>query len=232
MEDKEFLKITLRGVLSGIIFGVLFGGILVDWYHEKYGSEVPIIVTPPIDITPELEQIDSLNVIVSIQEEEIQRLHQELLNEKVIVVKEIERIKELPATENIELLSDNLLNFGELSDSTELPRLIQVPGEDSVRVSMSENNLKDVNIITAKYQGEVRNNEILTQELLADSLIISAKDSIIERSSIIIEKNQESYNLNLKSIQEGLERERKDKIKRTAILGASVAILTGVLVFK
>lgn len=223
-------------MLTCLMIGVVLGTSITNWYNGK-NPDAPIIITQPIDITPELEQIDSLNLVVVLQEDRIKELEKELENNRVIVVKEIERIKELPANENLELMKDNLLAYGELTEESDtlLPQLIQVPEEDGIRVTISENNLKDVNIISAKYQGEVQANENLREQLNTNSIIISAKDSIISRSNIIIAKNEESYEINLKSLQSGLEKERKEKIKRTAILGtstAALAILTGALVFK
>ena len=102
--------------------------------------------------------------------------------------------------EDIEILRDNLVHYGDLSDIEDTyPALIELDN-DTVAV-LSENNLIDANIITAKYEGELCKNRLLNDIVYNDSITISLRDEIIYNKDVIILNQEQSYN----AMKENLE---------------------------
>jgi hypothetical protein len=138
------------------------------------------------------------------------------VKERVIV--KVEKLKTLPPDSTIQLFHESLQAYGEIK--SERPAL----KEDS-SVVCSLNNLRGANIITAKYEGAQEENQILKRMVIVDSEIIAGKDSIIDQSSIILNKTKEAYDSRLEELNQQLKKETR--IKRTALYGG--AILVGVL---
>ena len=232
MEGKS--KTTIIILVLLFLLGCFIGTSIYLFFNKPDPIEIPIEVVP--DNTEELAKIDSLNVIISEKNKEIVRLKKEIARKKEVVISEIEEIKQLPIDENVQLLYDNLVKYGELTKPDDsLAKIVNITGKDlqlDSAIVITEDNMKDVNIISAKYEGEVEINELLYEEIQLDSVIISKKDSIIAQSDIIIKKNEAAYNINIESIQKSLEQEKKNKKKLGWILGGTSVIsvaLSGLL---
>lgn len=219
---KELGKYLLMALI-GLLLGFLI-------FKSCSKPEEPEIQKP--DITKELIQIDSLTCVIKDREKVISDLKDSIKNIKtVVVVKKVEVIKHLPLNENVELLKENLLTHGELTTPQDsLPSIITAP-EDTI-VALSENNVKDVNCIVAKYEGEIQTNEYLNKIVQEDSLVISAKDSIILNQDFIINEQNLVYNENIKRMTDNIRKQQREKAIWIGALGTVAAILTGILIAK
>ena len=147
----------------------------------------------------------------------------------MVVVKEIEKIKELPLTENVETLKENLVKHGELTtESDSLPTVVSSVDAADTLALLSENNVKDVNIIVAKYEGEVAANSKLEEAIEDSKVVMSQKDSIIDLKSSIILNQEIGYTAEIKGLQKSLKKEKVKKTVWISVLGAVAATL-GVL---
>ena len=76
---------------------------------------------------------------------------------------------------------------------------------------LSENNLIDANIITAKYEGELYKNRLLNEIVYNDSITISLKDNIIYNKDLILQNQEQSYNSMKESLEIALRKEKREK---------------------
>lgn len=186
---------------------ILAGLFFISYIVEKINNRPPVVI---VDNEKELKTIDSLTVVINEQEELIQQLKDSVIIVEKVVIKEVEKIKELPITENIELLRDNLTYYGELTDIEDpYPSLVEIDN-DTVAV-LSENNLIDANIITAKYEGELYKNRLLNEIVYNDSITISLKDGIIYNKDIMLENQEKAYNSMKENLEVALKKEKREK---------------------
>lgn len=198
---KKALKILM---IASLILASLF---FISYIVEKINNRPPVVI---VDNEKELKTIDSLTVVINEQEELIQQLKDSVIIVEKVVIKEVEKIKELPITENIELLRDNLTYYGELTDIEDpYPSLVEIDN-DTVAV-LSENNLIDANIITAKYEGELYKNRLLNEIVYNDSITISLKDGIIYNKDIMLENQEKAYNSMKENLEVALKKEKREK---------------------
>lgn len=198
---KKALKILM--IASFILAGLFF----ISYIIEKINNKPPVVI---VDNEKELKTIDSLTVVINEQEEIIQQLKDSIIVVEKVVIKEVEKIKELPITENVELLRDNLTYYGELTDIEDpYPTLMEIDN-DTVAI-LSENNLIDANIITAKYEGELYKNSLLNEIVYNDSITISLKDEIIYNKNIMLENQEKAYNSMKENLEVALKKEKREK---------------------
>lgn len=223
MEDlkKKALKVLMIASL------ILAGIFLVSYIVDKITTKPPVII---VDNEKELKTIDSLNEVIVIQEEIIQQLKDSIVVVEKVVIKEVEKIKELPITENVELLKDNLTYYGDLTEVTDpYPALIEI--DNDTLAILSENNIIDANIITAKYEGELNKNRLLNEIVYNDSITISLKDNIIYNKDAIILNQEQSYNAMKNNLEIALKQEKREKTYW--IIGGVVvsSLLTGYIIY-
>lgn len=218
-------------ILLALLCGLLVGfGIYHFLMPKKVKTETEIVTV--YDDSKEQAIIDSCNVLIAEKEREIAELKEAAENIKVVVIKEVEKIKEAPIDENVELMKENLLAYGELTQETDtLPSTIILPTTDTL-VALSPENVKDVNIIAAKYKGEEEINYKLEEALFDSEFIIAQKDSIILQNNYIIENQNTVYSEGLEILGKSLEKEKKKRTVWTAILGGVAAALSIICIAK
>jgi len=219
---KKALKVLM--IASLILAGIFFIYYIVD----KIVTKPPVII---VDNEKELKTIDSLTEVIDMKDEIIQQLKDSIIVVEKVVIKEVEKIKELPITENVELLRDNLTYYGDLTEITDpYPALIEIDN-DTVAV-LSENNIIDANIITAKYEGELNKNRLLNEIVYNDSITISLKDEILYNKDAIILNQEQAYNTVKNNLEVALKKEKREKTYW--IIGGAVvtSILTGYIIFR
>lgn len=215
-------------IILALICGFLVGGIL-GVFAGRY--LFPKIETRVIyDSSKEKERIDSLENIIKAKETRIAELLDSASKIKtVVVVKEINKVKDLPMSDNVELLHENLVKHGELTAETDsLPSTIAFDDSPDTLAILSEANVKDVNIIAAKYEGELEVNDKLTEALWEGETILHQKDSIIGIQSDILVKQDIEYNNRLQGLEKSLKQEKTKKTVLVAVLGTAATVL-GVL---
>ena len=212
----------ILAILLGFVVGAVAGGLLGRYLFPKVEVETVIVY----DSSKEKAKIDSLESIIKAKETRIAELLDSASKIKtVIVVKEVNKIKELPMTDNVELLRDNLIKHGELTEETDtLPKTFLFDDQPDTLAVLSESNVKDVNIIAAKYKGEVEVNEKLTEALWEGESLVHQKDSIIGIQSDIIVNQDIQYNDRIKSLEKSLKSEKTQKTVFVSILGTAAAI--------
>ena len=225
MEKSSKTLIILVTVLSFLLGGVI-GGLIGHFAFPKKKTEIITVY----DSSKEKAKIDSLNTVIKVREDRIEALLDSAKHIKtVVVVKEIEKIKELPLTENVETLKENLVKHGELTtESDSLPTVVSSVDSADTLALLSENNVKDVNIIVAKYEGEVAVNNKLEEAIEDSKVVMSQKDSIIDLKSSIILNQEIGYTAEIKGLQKSLKKEKVKKTVWISVLGAVAATL-GVL---
>ena len=201
-----------------LLFLLLVGGFWLIW--QKYPKEVV-----KVEVRENEKKIDSLEFIIKEKTLVIDSLkkQKDRVKEKVIV--RVEKIKTLPADPTIKLFYNNLQNYGEV-ESTE-PTL----REDS-SVICSLDNLRGANVITAEYEGKIKEAEILNDIVAAASEIIVGKDSIIEQQSIILDKTRVTYDTKLENLNQQLKKEAGKKKIATYGGAVLVGVLGGLLILK
>jgi hypothetical protein len=201
---KKILKVLM--IASFVIAGIIFITYTIDIIKDKI-NKPPVVI---VDNEKELKTIDSLTEVIYEKDEIIHQLKDSIVIVEKVVIKEVEKIKELPITENIELLRDNLVYYGELSDVIDPhPSLVEI-NNDTLAI-LSENNLIDANIITAKYEGELYKNRLLNEIVYNDSITISLKDNIIYNKDLILQNQEQSYNSMKESLEIALRKEKREK---------------------
>lgn len=221
---KKALKVLM--IVSFLLAGVFITVFAVNKIKELLDKPVPVIV----DNEKELRAIDSLTNVINMQDELIQQLKDSVVVVEKIVIKEVEKIKELPITENVDLLKENLVQYGEMSTEDDpYPTLIEID-DDTVAI-LSENNIIDANIIAAKYEGELNKNSILNEIVYNDSVTISLKNEIIYNKDAIINNQEEAYNTMKNNLEVALKKQKREKT--LWIVGGAVvaSVLTGFIIY-
>lgn len=207
-------------ILALIVCSLLVGGILGHHLFPKVNTEII-----KIDSDKEKAKIDSLEAVIEAKEERIEDLLDSAKHiRNVVVVKEIERAKELDASESIDLLRSNLEKHGELSDPADSLPVAAVFDEPDTVAILSDKNVKDVNIIVAKYEGELEINDKLSTALVEGMEVVSQKDSIISLKDIIISNQEVGYSSQIHNLENNLKREKTKKTVWTAVLSGLAAI--------
>lgn len=220
---KQFLKYLVLVLLGAGIGFLVFKGL-----------EKPVVPPEKPDISKELHKIDSLENKIKENEDLVAVLRDSIKQKKtVVIVKEVEKIKTMPLDENVTLLRANLEKHGELTQPGDtLPSIIQTPEQGDSLVLLSENNVKDVNCIVKKYEGEMETNALLEDIIQVDSVIIDQKDSIIQQKSCIIIEQDYTYNQNIENLQKSLQKQKTKKVVGYGVLGTVTAVLLGMLLAK
>ena len=217
--NKQSLLIVILSLLLGLGLG----------YFIFHRSPTPI-PDPEIKIIENREKIDSLEKVINGKNQKIDFLLDSASKIKNVVVRvEVEKINELPMSENLDLLKENLVKHGELTQSADtLPKLMSIPdGKDTLAV-LSENNIKDVNGIVAKYEGEIKINNTLSEVIENQSSVISDKDSILVRKDIILNETELKYMQDVEKLNRSLKIKNTEIIIGGAVLG-SLAVVFGIL---
>ena len=97
----------------------------------------------------------------------------------------------------------------------------KVENNDTV-VAISENNLKDINGLAAKYEWNLVENHILNEIIETDSTMLVQKDSIILDKDVIISKQDSIFNQNMKRLEK--------QIKKDKVIVGTVGALSGAAV--
>lgn len=226
MKNEKLL--ILLAVIGFLLLGAVIGGLIGHFVFPKKVVDTEIITV--YDSSKEKAKIDSLEKVIGVREDRISELIDSAKHIKnVVVVREIEKVKELPLDENLVALKENLVKHGELTEKTDsFPAIVSLPDANDTLAVLSENNVKDVNIIVAKYEGEVAVNEKLNEALENSEIVSAQKDSIIDLKSSIILNEEMMYTKEIKGLEKNL---KKEKVKTTVIgtvLGA-VAATFGIL---
>ena len=202
-----------------LLFILFFFGLALYLYLSPKKEKVIV------DIRDNIEKIDSLNRLIqrdSILLDSLRNQKQQVI-ERVIV--ETQELKTLNPDSTISVFHENTEKYGELSSTK--PILL----EDS-SVLCTVDNLRDANIIAAKYEGALDENKILEEMVNVDSGIIVKKDSIIEQKSCIIRKNEIAYQENISGLQKALRKEKRKKTTGIIIGSSVIAVLSGLLIFR
>lgn len=203
--SKKDIMIIILSIIIG--FGI---GLLIVKSRTK-----EIVVEKVVEVK-ETKTIDSLNRVIKVNEEIIESLKDSVREKIVYVEKRIDEIKELPIDDNITLLRDNLLVYGDNFDINDtLPSLCQINDSKDTLVLMSEDNLTDINVIIAKYEGTIAITNYYLSTIEADEEIISLKDSIIVQKDNIIDRERENFESNMKDLEKIIEKERRKQIYYT-----------------
>lgn len=196
-------------IILSIIIGFGIGLLIIK-------SRTKEIVVEKVVEVKETKTIDSLNRVIKVNEEIIESLKDSVREKIVYVEKRIDEIKELPIDDNITLLRDNLLVYGDNFDINDtLPSLCQINDSKDTLVLMSEDNLTDINVIIAKYEGTIAITNYYLSTIEADEEIISLKDSIIVQKDNIIDRERENFESNMKDLEKIIEKERRKQIYYT-----------------
>lgn len=207
-------------VILAIIIG--FG---IGYFIFRNQKPTEIIVEKVIEDT---HKIDSLNLVIRENEATIETLKDSVREKIVYIEKRVDEIKELPIDQNLEVLRDNLLVYGENFEVTDtLPALYQVGESEDTLVLMSEENLIDINMTFVRYEGTLEINNYLEQTIKVDSSIISLKNSIILEKDEALERQRLAFENNMQTMDKIIAKERRKQIYFT-IGGALVA---GTLVY-
>lgn len=211
-------------IILSILVGLLVG---FGLYHFLMPDKVKTETITIYDPAKEQAAIDSCQVIIDGLETKVAQLLEEAKNVKeVVIVKEVERIQALPISENVELLKENLIRHGELTQETDtLPAMVMMPGKDTL-VTISENNVKDVNTIAAKLRGEEEINYKLEEAIFDQDQIISEQETIILNKDSIIDNQNAIYAENVQRLNESLRIEKTKTLVGVSVLGTAAVILS------
>jgi hypothetical protein len=215
--------VIILALVLGFVLGGILGGLLGRHLFPKIKTETVVVY----DSSKEKAKIDSLETVIKAREERIVALLDSASKIKtVVVVKEINKVKDLPMTDNVELLRENLIKHGELTNETDsLPKTLAIEDTPDTLAVLSEANVKDVNIIAAKYEGEVEVNERLTEALSEGENLVHQKDSIIGLQSSIIVNQEINYSDRIQGLEKSLKIEKTQKTVFISILGTAAAVL-------
>ena len=178
----------------------------------------PVIEKVPV-IKENIEKIDSLKRIITKDSLKVDSLEREKSKvvEKVIV--KIEKLKTLEPDSTIILFNKYSEAYGEID--TPSPVL-----QEDTTVLASVDNIRNSNIISSKYEGELEKTKILGEMLQTNYGIIQNKDSIIYENSVILKKTEEAYNANLEKLKKDLKKEKRTR-KAITVIGSAVAVTLG-----
>lgn len=210
-------------IILALVCGLLVGGLIGRLIFPKVDTKIITVY----DSSKEKAKIDSLEAAIKVREQRIEELVDSAKQIKtVVIVKEIEKVRELPASENVELLHENLVKHGELTaESDTLPKLVVLNDKPDSLALLSEDNVKDVNIIVAKYEGELEINEKLESALLESESIVSQKDSIMTLQSDIFIHQEQAYSNQIRGLEKNLKAEKVKKGVAAGVLGALATVL-------
>ena len=216
---KEKFPYIIIGVLIVLTLGL---GICLYFMNRSINNLEEQLSDKGDALRKELLHIDSLNCVISKEQEHVVLLRDSVNNIKTkVIVKEIDRIHKLPIDSNVVLLKENLQRHGELSDLRDtLPSIVSL-NNDTV-VAISENNLKDINGLAAKYEWNLVENHILNEIIETDSTMLVQKDSIILDKDVIISKQDSIFNQNMKRLEK--------QIKKDKVIVGTVGALSGAAV--
>ena len=205
-------------IILSIIVGLFLGfGIYHLFMPPKTKTETITIY----DSSKEQAAIDSCQVIIDRLENRVEELLDSAKYIKeVVIVKEVEKVKELPISDNVELLRENLTQ-----ETDSLPSMVSMPNRDTL-VTLSENNVKDVNMIAAKLKGEEEINYKLEEAIFDQDQIISEQSEIILNKDSIIMNQNSAYSENIQKLNESLRIEKTKTIVGVSVLGTAAAILS------
>lgn len=178
----------------------------------------PVIEKVPV-IKENIEKIDSLKRIITKDSLKVDSLEREKSKvvEKVIV--KIEKLKTLEPDSTIILFNKYSEAYGEID--TPSPVL-----QEDTTILASVDNIRNSNIISSKYEGELEKTKILGEMLQTNYGIIQNKDSIIYENSVILKKTEEAYNANLEKLKKDLKKEKRTR-KAITVIGSAVAVTLG-----
>lgn len=215
------VSITLA-IVCGLIAGSILGCLVGHYLFPKIKIHTEVIY----DSSKEKAKIDSLSNIIKAKEIRIAELLDSASKIKtVVVVKEVNKVKDLPMSENVSLLHDNLVKHGELTAQADPnPSTIKFEDNADTLAILSEANVKDVNIIVAKYEGEIGVNEQLTLAVEEGKGLVHQKDSIIGIQSDILVQQDLVYNERVKNLEKSLNREKTTKTVLVSVLGTAAAV--------
>ncbi len=214
--DKKSIIIIVLAIIIGLGLGYFI-----------FRGPKEVIVEKVVEIE-NTKKIDSLNSIIQYNENLISSLKDSVREKIVYVERRVDEIKELPIDENLELLRDNLLIYGDnFSTEDTLPSLCQLSYSSDTLVIMSEDNLVDVNTIVARYEGVLSINDYYLQTIKADSSIISLKNSIILEKDDMLNRERENCEANIRELEKIVKKERRKQAYYT-IGGIAIA---GTLVY-
>jgi len=160
-------KVVIFLLLSSLVF-------LAGWYLKK----PEVIVKPKIEIVENLKRVKRLEGEIIEYKNEIDSLKKSRQKVKVIIQEKIVEVHSLPADSSVSLLRNNL----EVSPEDSFPAL----QEDST-VLLSQENVKDINVMYLKYDGLQEENKLLEEQVGLEDSIIFLKDSIIFEKDTIAE---------------------------------------------
>jgi len=222
-------------IILALVCGFLVGGILCGFLGRLIFPKIKMVteIVTVYDSSKEEAKIKELEAVIEQKDARIAELLDSAKHIKnVVIVKEIEKVKDLPLSDNVELLRDNLIKHGELTEETDtLPSTILLDSPDTLAL-LSENNVKDVNIIVSKYEGEALINDKLTEALVEEQNIVSQKDSIIGLQSSIILNQEIGYSNQIHGLENNLKKEKTKKTVWIAILSGVAAVLGIVAISK
>lgn len=178
----------------------------------------PVIKKVPM-IKENIEKIDSLKRIITRDSLKIDSLIKEksIVVEKIVV--KVEKLKTLEPDSTINLFNKYSEAYGE----------IETPGpvlQEDTTVLASIDNIRNSNIISSKYEGELEKTKILEDMLQINNGIIQNKDSIIYENSVILKKTEETFSENLEKLKKDLKREKRTR-KAITVIGSAVAVVLG-----
>ena len=192
---KQNIIIAVLVLIIGFGIGYLIFG-------KKTVEPVVIVESKIIENTA---KIDSLLCVIGERDLDIEKLK--------------DSIKNLPITENVNLLKSNLLTFGTHLGNDTLPQLLKI--NDDTIVAISEGNMIDINFSFSSLENQLSINRIQLQIINQDSLTIEDQRSIILRKDKLLEKQQIACKQNTEDLQREL---RKEKITKTCWKVGGIAV--------
>ena len=192
---KQNIIIAVLVLIIGFGIGYLIFG-------KKTVEPVVIVESKIIENTA---KIDSLLCVIGERALDIEKLK--------------DSIKNLPITENVNLLKSNLLTFGTHLGNDTLPQLLKI--NDDTIVAISEGNMIDINFGFSSLENQLSINRIQLQIINQDSLTIEDQRSIILRKDKLLEKQQIACKQNTEDLQREL---RKEKITKTCWKVGGIAV--------
>lgn len=102
--------------------------------------------------------------------------------------------------------------------------------EDTL-ITITERDVKVINSICTDLEYFQEKTKTLENIILADSVLISSRDSIIRKQEGIMVRNDKYYGDKISGLEKSLKKEKREKTLLTVILG-SVSIILGILAIK
>ena len=209
-----FFLFDMRNLLIGILLGtcIILGWLL--WKPREVQHEIPI---PVVDNSKELGKIDSLERCIREKDTLILDLKKKINTTRETIVVKVKEVQELTTSEGTEKLRENLIRHGEHPVDS-LPMMCKTDSN----VIVSPGNLKDINSVFVKYEGEVEINSTLSEIIKTDSIQKESLTGIIVQKDSILVRND---NLT-KALEVSLRKEKKKK-NLWKWLGISIGVVLG-----